>query len=324
MKHFDKICKLHNLLCAHRTPLSGKAIEEKLECSRATRERLIAELRDYLFAPIIYDAAANGYSYDHSQEKYELPGLWFNSQELQALLACQHLLSNISPGILQSNITQLQGRLEKLLSHNPGAVRPDFTKIKILSQAERTYNDTVFLQLAAALFNGKRLQIAYHARSDDRRSRREISPQTLVRYRDNWYLDAWCHDSRGLRSFAADRIAGVKPLAANAEQISAEQLQDYYASSYGIFSGSPKHTAVLNFSPHRARWVADEQWHPQQQGTWLDDGRYQLRIPFNKHEELLMDILKHGAEVEVVEPGFLVQAVQAEIAKMQALYAKPA
>ncbi len=320
MKHFDKIFKLHNLLRNHKNPLSGKAIEAQLECSRATRERIIGELRDYLFAPIIYDAAANGYSYDHSQQVYELPGLWFNAQELQALLACQHLLSNISPGMLQGDIAQLQGRLEKLLSHNPGAAKPDFTKIKILSQAERPYNDTVFLQLAAALFNGKRLQIDYHARSDNGHSRREISPQTLVRYRDNWYLDAWCHDRNDLRSFAADRIATVKPLPADAEQIAAEQLKEYYASSYGIFSGSPKHTAVLKFSPHRARWVADEHWHPQQQGIWLDDGRYQLSIPFNKHEELLMDILKHGAEVEVVEPGFLADKVREEVLAMLKIY----
>ena len=322
MKHIDKIFKLHNLLHKRRTPISGQKIEEDLECSRATRERLIRDMREYLHAPIVYDRNYNGYRYDPelALQTYELPGLWFNAQELQALLACQHLLSNVSPGILQADIAQLQSRLESLLNQNPGTAKPDLTKIKILNQASRRYNDNLFLQIAAALFNGKRLQINYHARTDDQHSRRCVSPQTLVRYRDNWYLDAWCHSREQLRSFAVDRVGAVKQLNESAQIVEPKQLQEYYASSYGIFSGQAQHRAVLNFSANRARWVADERWHPQQHGIWLADGRYQLNIPFNDHRELLMDILKFGADVEVVEPSFLREAVKKAISEMLLVY----
>lgn len=322
MKHIDKIFKLHNLLRNRRTPLSGKAIEEQLECSRATRDRIIKAMREFLAAPIIYDAENNGYLYDREQtaHPYELPGLWFSAQELQTLLACQHLLSNASYGILQADISQLQTRLEKLLSRNPGVVKPDVKKIKIINQASRQQNNTLFLHIADALFNGKRLQIDYHARTDNRRSQRQISPQTLVRYRDNWYLDAWCHQRNELRSFAVDKISAVKLLDEKATVIVQDELQAHFAESYGIFSGSPKHLAVLNFSADRARWVADEQWHPKQQSQWLSDGRYQLSIPFNDHRELVMDILKHGPEVEVVEPVFLVEIVKGLILEMGRVY----
>jgi predicted DNA-binding transcriptional regulator YafY len=279
-------------------------------------------MREMLDAPIVYDKNRNGfyYDHDHAPHPYELPGLWFNAQELQALLACQHLLANVSAGILQDDIARLQNRLERLLQLTPGVAKPDVNKIKILNQANRRSNDSVFLSAATALFNGKRLQISYHARSDDQHSRRDISPQTLVRYRDNWYLDAWCHLRGQLRSFAVDRIASVALLGESADIISTEQLQQHFTESYGIFSGSAKHLAVLNFSADRARWVADEHWHPEQQSQWLNDGRYQLRIPFNDHRELLMDILKYGAEVEVVAPAFLVEAVREEIAAMQQIY----
>jgi len=322
MQHIDKIFKLHNILRERRTPITGKAIQEQLECSRATRDRIINYMRERLYAPIVYDKNRNGfyYDHDHAQHPYELPGLWFNAQELQALLACQHLLANVSAGILQDDIAQLQSRLEKILQLTPGVARPDLNKIKILNQANRRSNDSIFLKVAAALFNGKRLQIGYHARSDNRRSQRDISPQTLVRYRDNWYLDAWCHLRGQLRSFAVDRIVSVAQLEQNADTIPADRLQQHFAASYGIFSGSAEYLAVLNFSTDRARWVADEQWHPQQQSQWLDDGRYQLSIPFNDHRELLMDILKHGAEVEVVAPAFLVEAVREQIVAMQKIY----
>ncbi len=322
MKHIDKIFKLHNLLLSHKTPLSGKAIEVELECSRATRDRIIKTMREFLAAPIVYNFEHNGYYYDkeHAIHPYELPGLWFNAQELQALLACQHLLGNVSHGILQAEIAQLQTRLEKLLSRNPGIAKPDIQKIKILNQASRKQNDTLFLHIADALFNGKRLQIDYHARTDNNHSCRDISPQTLVRYRDNWYLDAWCHQSNELRCFAVDRISTAKPLEEKAQVIVQDELQAHFAESYGIFSGSPKHLAVLNFSAERARWVADEQWHPRQQSQWLNDGRYQLSIPFNDHRELVMDILKHGPEVEVVGPAFLVEIIKGLIAEMGRVY----
>jgi proteasome accessory factor C len=77
---------------------------------------------------------------------------------------------------------------------------------------------------------------------------------------------------------------------------------------------------VLVFSAERARWIADEHWHPEKQTKWLDDGRFELRVPFNDHRELLMDILKYGADVEVKEPDFLVSAVVEQIEKMQAMY----
>lgn len=322
MQHIDKIFKLHNLLCERRTPIQGKDIERKLECCRATRNRVVGDLRDKLKAPLVYDRGRNGYYYDrdHPDYPYELPGLWFNAHELTALLACQHLLADITPGILQDSIGQLQNRLEKLLTSNPGAAKPELKKIKILNQAERRPDDGLFVTLATALFNGKRLNIAYHARGTDQTSRREVSPQTLVRYRDNWYLDAWCHLRRELRSFAVDRIANADPLTENTETIAAETLKAYFAESYGIFSGSPRYTAILNFTAERARWVADEHWHPKQQSQWLEGGRYQLAIPFSDHRELLMDILKHGAEVEVVEPALLVGLVKEEIARMGEVY----
>jgi proteasome accessory factor C len=88
-------------------------------------------------------------------------------------------------------------------------------------------------------------------------------------------------------------------------------LNKHFTSAYGIFSGQPKHEAVLRFSPQRARWVAKEQWHEQQQSRWLDDGRYELTLPYGNSAELIMDLMKYGADVEVVSPPEL----RAEIAQ---------
>ncbi|OQK16131.1 hypothetical protein AU255_13580 [Methyloprofundus sedimenti] len=91
-------------------------------------------------------------------------------------------------------------------------------------------------------------------------------------------------------------------------------------SSYGIFTGKAEHTALLEFSKARANWVVDELWHAEQQGEWLSNDNYQLSFPFSDSRELIMNILKHGAEVMVIALEFLKAAVKEEINKMQKNY----
>lgn len=322
MQHIDKIVKLHNLLKYRRTPISGKELDKQLGCSKSTRQRLAEELRDHLNAPLICDRSEGGYYYDRNDPRYpfELPGIWLTAEELQALIACQHLLGNLAPGLLRNEIGQLRDHLEKLLDRSPGVKSPQLNRIKILSQAYRSRNDELFLTLVQALFNQQQLHIQYHARSDDQTSERPVSPQNLVLYKDNWYLDAYCHQRNQPRTFALDRIKAATINGRPAYLLEPDTLQQHFGSSYGIFAGTPEHTAILNFSAQAGRWVADECWHSQQQSQWLDDGRYQLRIPFNRHEELLMDILKYGAEVEVVEPGFLRELVRQKAEQLLILY----
>jgi len=66
---------------------------------------------------------------------------------------------------------------------------------------------------------------------------------------------------------------------------------------------------VLRFNAERARWVAREQWHPQQQSRWLDDGSFELTLPYGNPTELIMDILRFGPDVEVIAPPALRQQV---------------
>ncbi len=86
-------------------------------------------------------------------------------------------------------------------------------------------------------------------------------------------------------------------------------LDTHLASSYGIFSGAPKAWATIRFSPKASRWVADERWHSKQEGRFLDDGRYELRVPYSNARELLMDVLRYGPDAEIVAPIPLRKAI---------------
>jgi proteasome accessory factor C len=356
MDRFDRIYRLHGLLTNRRTPIPLTEIMDKLECSKATATRCIEELRNYLNAPLEYERKLNGYFYNqqNAEKPYELPGLWFSAEELNGLLICHQILQNIIPGLLSQQITQLQQRINdlfKILHHSPANISQ---KIKLLSIGRRLKGDAQFKKTATALFNGKQINIHFNGRGENtgtdsgfyrplpsgegrgegfqKNSNRDhrqttqtdriISPQELIYYRDNWYIAAYCHHRNALRVFAIDNISSLKILAQTAGVIDQQQLEQFLTSSYGIFSGIAQYIAVLEFSKSRAKWVADESWHPNQQGKWLDNGNYELSIHFNDSRELIMDILKHGAEVEVTAPEFLREAVIKQIAAMQNIYKK--
>lgn len=318
MNLFDRIYQLHQVLSDARYPVSHQTIEQRLECSRATATRVINRMRLYFDAPIEYNRQANGYHYA-GDGAFQLPGLWFTEAELSSLLTVQKLLDEAGPGLLEDVTAPIKGRLDELLRDKRLGGAGAVERIRILRQAARPAG-THFRTVASATLQRRQLRIEYHGRGRDELSEREISPQRLTRYRDNWYLDAWCHKAEGIRSFAVDRIQLAETLNTKARSVPRTQLDKELGASYGIFSGKATETAVLVFSAVRARWVADEQWHPRQQSRWLDDGRYELRLPYQHNEELLMDIMRHGADVEVLSPENLRRQVAIRHAEAADIY----
>jgi predicted DNA-binding transcriptional regulator YafY len=199
----------------------------------------------------------------------------------------------------------LRQRLLGMLESASNSANDIARRIRILSAAARHYAPQHFQNIAAAVMERRRLSIEYVARSNGATSQREISPQRLTHYRDNWYLDAWCHLRDELRSFAVDAIKTVKTIDAEAQEIPAGELDAALGAGYGIFAGAEVQWATLAFTPERSRWVAAERWHPEQQGRFLDNGSYQLRLPYSNDPELIMDILKYGPDCEVLAPARL-------------------
>ncbi len=322
MDKFDRIYRLHGLLEGRRTPLSLEEIMRELECSAQTVYRLIAAMRDFLRAPIEHDRENGGYRYAQSTENgpYQLPGLWFSAKELEALIVLQHLLSSLEPGLLGEQLSPLARRLDRLIQHKRLRLSETAVRVRIISLAARAVGET-FRSAAGATLQRRKLRLRYHSRSRDEVTARVVSPQRLVHYRDNWYLDAWDELREALRTFSVDRIIAAEQLAEPAIDVQGQKLDEYFASAYGIFSGKANKVAVLRFSPLRARWVADERWHPQQVGRFEIDGSYVLEIPYRESRELVMDVLRYGADVEVVAPQGLREEVKEALAAAVARYA---
>lgn len=304
MDRYERILALHRHMKSARYPVPLARLMDELDCSRATLYRDIAFLRDALGAPLESDATGEGgFRYDEKEaERFELPGLWLNSDELHALLATHQLLDRTGSGVLSSALAPLKSRIESLLAQQAGGKRWPMERVRVIGSYVRRRDEISFRVVASAVLERRRVAFDYLARSTNERTHRVVSPQRLTHYRDNWYLDAYDHDREALRSFSVDRIQHARVQDQSARDLPDDELDQHLASSYGIFSGAPKGMATIVFSAKAARWVADEHWHSKQEGQFLPDGRYQLKIPYSNAKELLMDVLRYGADAEITEP----------------------
>lgn len=309
MERMSKILRL----AERKGGATMRELEAELEVSNSTIKRDIDVLRDRAGCPIEFDKSLQRYVVRTDRipggGPFELPGLWFNASEVHALLAMLHLLRGVQPGLLESQLAPLKTRLRSLLGDSAHSAASLERRVKVIHFASRRMEVKHFELLVSALVERKRLRIRYFNRDKGEVTNRDLSPQQLVHYRENWFLDAWCHLRNEIRSFSAEAIEQVFIIDAPAEDVAPEALAAHFESGYGIYAGQAKLRARLKFSPVQSRYVSLETWHPKQTSSWTDDGSYVLEVPYSQDAELVRDLLRYGADVEVLEPPELRQHV---------------
>lgn len=314
MSEIDRLYSYRTLLTGRRA-VPRDEILNKLEISQATFKRDLAKLRDRLNIPVIFDRDLGGYRLDNADTRQELPGLWFSQDEILALLTIQNMLEQLEPGLLGPKLKPLYQRLDEMLNKQGLTADTLSQRVRLAHAGKRRLKLKCFELVAKATLDRKQIKINHFNRQSGQTIQRIISPQQIVYYRDNWYVDAWCHLRKEVRSFAVDAITECEHLDADAKELDAEQLRKSMQSGYGIFGGLANSTAKVKFSPERSRWVQHEEWHPAQVGTVNADGSYTLEFPYSDERELIGDLLKHGSEVEVISPQSLRQKISQEIKK---------
>lgn len=312
MARFENIQALFDLLWRTRDAQSMDALCGALSVSRATVRRLITLLRDQRGLDVRYDREQNGYRL-HRGPKDGSAALLLGAEggEVSALLEADVILQQIPPGLVRRvplSAKQAVPRLRRPVADGAGPQR-----IHLHLSHLRRHDTQVFSAVLTALRSRKRLHLVYHSRSTDTAGSRQCSPLRLTFYCDNWYLAAWCHLRDALRVFSLDRVVKVKVMREPAFEPPAHRWIPDLESGYGIFAGRAQQVARLRFTPLAARWVADEQWHPQARRQVHPDGGLVLEFPYGHDTELVQEILRHGDQCQVVEPPALRRAVALQL-----------
>lgn len=311
----ERITKIVRLI-RKRGSASMAFLVDELEVSQASIKRDLDFLRDRLGCRLEWDRSKRGWVIRDDLAaggRFELPGVWFDSSEVFALLTMLHLVEGVQPGLLEDHVGPLKTRLRSMLAEGTKSARPIERKLRLIHFAPRRVEPKHFQVVAGALLEGKRLRLQYWNRDRKEQTDRDISPQQLVHYRENWILDAWCHGKNGLRSFALESIRSVRVLKETSIEVDQQEMQAHFRSGYGIFAGTAMHRARVRFTAERAQWVDKETWHHDQTSEYLDDGSFVLEVPYSSDQELVMDLLRHSPEVEVLEPPELRQKLHAAL-----------
>ncbi len=315
MNAAERMYKIDQLL-RDRGHVSMQSFISVLEVSKATVKRDLNYMRDRLHAPIAWDRVNRGYRYedmDSSHHRFALPGLWFNSSEIHALMTLEHSLRSLQPGFLASRVKPLRERIHGLIGQDEHSVKELVRRIRMLPGTSPRADPKVFQAVADALLSRSQILAQYSNRSTDETTERYISPQRLAYYDQKWYLDGWCHLRESFRTFGLVNMTAVKIVEVRAIEIDDETLDSHLTAGFGIFVGDEVRHAVLRFDSRASRWVKDENWHSEQTGEFDDQGRYILTVPYSNDPELVQRVLQFGPSVEVLQPAQLREKIAKKV-----------
>lgn len=311
----------------HARIISGQfpnAVKLAAEFSISSRQaqRDLEFMKERLHAPLRYNPDRRGFDYENGC--YELPPVWLTEEELQALSLSLRLAAAIPDRKIK---TALRVLVEHILPARSAAAAIPLVpatleeKVSIKNIAYYRVPEATFHAVTAALFGDVALTIAYRSPYKNETTERTIRPLHLLCYMGNWHLIAWCGLRKDIRDFAVSRILAVETCAETLPlPPDLPPIKEHFRRNFGLITGDAPIVVELRFSPAVAPFVVEQEWHEAQQTALSADGFLTMSFPVSGFAEITREILKYGADVEVVEPAELREAVAREIRRMEKLY----
>ena len=295
-----------------------KSLMDKFEISRRQASREIEFMRDFFGAPIEYSNEYNGYYY--SNEGFDLPGIWTSEEEIVSLIISKRLSTTIPDEEIKKKIDAF---FKKIYAH----IDVDLTELekKISLKNIRYYavKPTIFEAVVYCLSNNYKCRIHYRSAYTQEQSDRVVSPLHLLLYMGNWHLIAFCDKKQGIRDFVLSRVMEAEVLEERVDgKLAGEDYSRMLENNYGIFfEGTSKRVKIL-FNKAVAGVVRDQIWFPGQSIEEREDGGLILSFPVVDFREVIRDVLRFGADAEVLEPAELRGQVKDIISRMNSVYSQ--
>ena len=294
------------------------SLSKQFEISTKTAQRDIDFMRDRLYSPLEYDVSRKGYYY--GDDTFTLPMVYLSSGELPSLLIARKILQDLSGGYLGHDISSILEKITNVLNKHMarGDQMDDVFSFQLVGYSPAP--EAVFKDVLEACLKKRQLRFTYYSPVRDERSTRTVDPYHLFDYMGTWHLIAYCHLRGSVRDFALGRITDVTVLNETFTKPPDFSMKDFFESSFGIYKGKSLKEVTLRFSPLKSRWIREQIWHRDQKMKFLGDGSLELTFPVADFSEIKMEILKHGAMVEVIKPKSLRDLIKAEAEKITRIY----
>lgn len=316
---YERYYWFHGQIKAGRFP-NARTLSEKFEISQKQAQRDIEFIRDRLGAPLLYSFPERGYKYE--DVGYELPPVWFKEDELLSLCLALRLAATLPDHVFKDSLNSLLTKILafRLLDSSP-SIEEIKEKVSVKNIEYYRVDEPTFHHVVDSLLRDEPLRISYYTPHRHEISDRTIQPLHLLCYMGSWHIIAFCTLKNGLRDFALSRIQKIEP--STGPIIVPRHLcnvKDFLGKNFGVMSGRESIEVCLRFDPAVADWISEQIWHSGQEVSINGDGSVCLKFPVADFREVRREILKYGANVEVLSPPELREDIRKQIEKMAKIY----
>lgn len=295
-------------------------LAEEWEVSSKTIQRDLEYLRYQLDAPLEYSAKKRGYYY--TEPRFQLPAMDVKESDLFAIYLAEKLLSQYEGTPVYHNLCQVFQKIEDSLPSKttlgPGS---DFSRFSFFSAAQTMIRPGIWQAVFEGLRTLHSLDMKYQVPgSKEAPSKRRIDPYHGVRFEGDWYVIAYCHRRKEMRTFSLARISEATLCKESFTIPDDFDFQAISASHFGVHWSDEETLVRIRFSKEVAPYIKERVWHQSQQLLDGEGGSVVLEMTVSHLFELKKWLLSWGKEAVVLEPGELVEEIGAEVRAMVGVY----
>ena len=314
----ERMMKIHAALQAGRFPKASDLAGE-LEVNPKTILRDIEFMRDRMNLPVEYSRATKGFAY--TAEVSAFPTMQITEGELLAMLVAEKALQQYRGTNFEKPLAAAFKKLAASLPENISINFSDWEQtISFRTSAEPILDLAVFDQLARATAGHQRLRLTYRKPGRKATELRVVDPYQLANINGEWFLFAWCHLRKDIRTFAPARIVGVEASGDTFKRPEKFSLERRLRDSFGVIAGKGNFDVVLRFDELVSDYIREKRWHPSQKLAELPDGGVELRLKLSSLDEIRRWVLGWGGSCRVVGPDELASSVRRAAEQMLGLY----
>ena len=310
----ERMLRIHQALQAGKYP-NASSLARIIEVAAKTIHRDIEFMRDRLNLPIEFDGSRKGYYY--TGEVNAFPTMQITEGELFALVVAEKALQQYRGTSFEKPLLSALRKMEESL---PDTISLNLAEIEqtisFRTRAEPILDLKIFDVLARAVSGRQQLEIHYRKPGQTATEARQVDPYHLANINGEWFLFAFDHARKDIRTFAPGRIKSAKPTGKTFERTEKFSLEKRLRDSFGVHSGEGKYEVVLQFSARAADYVREKKWHGSQKLSELKEGGVELKLSLSSLSEIERWVLSWGGEAKVITPPELAESVRAAARKM--------
>jgi predicted DNA-binding transcriptional regulator YafY len=303
----ERMLRIHQALQAGGFPNASQLACE-VEVSTKTIHRDIEFMRDRLNLPIEFDKPRNGYFY--TGEVSSFPTMQITEGEIFALVVAEKALQQYRGTSFEKPLLSALKKMEQALPDTISLNLADIEQtISFRTRAEPILNLEIFDSLAKAVAQRQQLELHYR-KPGHPAEKRVVDAYHLANINGEWYLFAYDHARKDLRTFVPPRIQSVKPTGKIFERTQKFSLEKRLRDSFGVHSGEGEFEVIIRFNARAADYIREKKWHPSQSLRDLKGGGAELKMKLSSLAEVQRWVLSWGGDAKVLKPQELVEAVR--------------